>query len=113
MFKKCVVYLLTLILNPTFDFLETPENNTTLLTPQHEEARLNWVTHRNSRAALYGFGTNKVYVHIDEKCFYSFRLGVQLYFPPDVSPEPQQATSKTQIPFVMFLAAVAPPRYIF
>ena len=76
----------------------------------HEEARLQWVSDRDNKSALFGHGTDVVHVHIDEKCFYALKLVKMLYYPPGVTPEPQRVTSKTQIPSVMFLAAGAPPR---
>ena len=50
-------------------------------------------------------------IHVDEKQFYSARVGKVLYVPPGVAPPIQHLASKTQIPHVRwrvrrFLASV-------
>jgi hypothetical protein len=69
--------------------------------------RLEWV----DKLLATPSGPQKIVnVHIDEKCFYAFKLGRTLYLPPGVNADRLPVTSKTQIPNVMFLAAVAEPR---
>ena len=51
-----------------------------------------------------------VEVHIDEKWFYAQKVGGNLYMPPDVTVIPNQyLKSKSYVPKVMFIAAVARP----
>ena len=71
--------------------------------------RINWSIEWND---FDFFDNNEVVVHIDEKCFYAFQeSGKVCYCPPGVDPEPFYALSKTQIPWCMFLGAVAAPRW--
>lgn len=80
------------------------------MTPQHCARRLLWATQRTNLKTLCGLGTDDVHIHIDEKWFYSFKLQKRLYLPPRMVAPPLFLTSKTQIPKVMFLAAVGFPR---
>src|SRR3546814_7872420 len=77
------------------------------LTPDHRAARVN---HAEKWLNFSFAGDPTVVIHIDEKWFYSFRNGRTIYIPPDVPPPKFVALSKTQIPKVMFLGAVAAPR---
>jgi hypothetical protein len=78
------------------------------LTEEHRLERLKWAKEWSN---FDFFDDETVVVHIDEKCFYAFNnRGRVAYMPPGVDPEPYYALSKTQIPWVMFLAAVAAPR---
>lgn len=78
------------------------------LTEEHIKARLEWARR------FIGFdyeNSKEVRIHIDEKNFYAFRAsGRVLYCPVGVEPPALYALSKTQIPYVMFLGAVAAPR---
>jgi len=80
------------------------------LTEKHKAARLAWCRARLTPRSLYGAGTSTVHVHLDEKYFLAFKLGKLLYLPAGVEPPSQELQSKTKIPSVMFLAAVAYPR---
>jgi hypothetical protein len=75
------------------------------LTDEHKQARLNWA---EERVQFDFFSSDKV-VHIDEKYFYAFKTGKIIYYPKGCEPPATTALSKTQIPKVMFLGAVAPP----
>jgi transposase len=78
------------------------------LNLDHMKVRLDWA---NEWVQWNFFDENTVVVHIDEKCFYAFQTrGKVMYCPPGVDPEPFYALSKTQIPWCMFLGAVAAPR---
>lgn len=78
------------------------------LTPEHMSERLEWA---EEWADFNFFEDETVVVHIDEKCFYAFQVsGKVCYLPPGVDPKPFYALSKTQIPWCMFLGAVAAPR---
>lgn len=78
------------------------------LTEEHRLERLKWAREWSN---FDFFDGETVVVHIDEKCFYAFsNRGRVAYMPPGVDPEPLYALSKTQIPWVMFLGAVAAPR---
>lgn len=48
-------------------------------------------------------------IHIDEKWYYAFNTGAFLWIPPGIEPPCQYVLSKTHIPKVMFMAAVAVP----
>jgi len=76
------------------------------LTPAHMMDRKIWCT---DRLKFFFFSEAKLYVRIDEKWFYSFREGKVLHCPPNTEIPKLFALSKTQIPKVMFLGAVAPP----
>lgn len=79
------------------------------LTPAHMEERMNWA--KKWRDYDFVGEGDTVVVHIDEKWFYAFReRGKVAYLPPGVDPKPYYALSKTNIPHVMFLGAVAAPR---
>jgi transposase len=78
------------------------------LTEEHKAERLNWA---KKWSKVDFFDEKVVVVHIDEKCFYAFsNRGKVAYMPPGMDPKPLYALSKTQIPWVMFLGAVAAPR---
>jgi transposase len=78
------------------------------LTEEHKSERLEWA---KEWMDFDYFDGETVVVHIDEKCFYAFsNRGKVSYLPPGVDPKPLYALSKTQIPWVMFLGAVAAPR---
>ena len=78
------------------------------LTEEHKAERLKWA---KEWINFDFFDPNTVVVHIDEKSFYAFNnRGKVAYLPPGLDPEPLYALSKTQIPWVMFLGAVAAPR---
>ncbi len=78
------------------------------LTEEHKVERLEWA---KKWSHFDFFDENTVVVHIDEKCFYAFsNRGKVAYMPPGMDPDPLYALSKTQIPWVMFLGAVAAPR---
>lgn len=78
------------------------------LTEEHKADRLKWA---KEWVKFDFFDPNVVSIHIDEKAFYAFsNRGKVAYLPPGVDPEPLYALSKTQIPWVMFLGAVAAPR---
>ncbi len=78
------------------------------LTSGQMEDRLNWA---KDWVNIDFFDEDDVVVHVDEKCFYAFdRRGKAVYLPPDVDEIAFHALSKTQIPYVMFLGAVAAPR---
>ncbi len=78
------------------------------LTEEHQRERLAWA---KKWAQFDFFDEDTVVVHIDEKCFYAFsNRGKVAYMPPGMDPDPLYALSKTQIPWVMFLGAVAAPR---
>ena len=51
------------------------------------------------------------HVHIDEKWFYMFKLNKRLYLHPAGKPLPRKCVNKRHRKKVMFLAAVARPRY--
>ncbi len=50
-------------------------------------------------------------IHIDEKWFYLTRLNQTVYLTPGEEPPERRVKSKKYIPKVMFLCAVACPRY--
>lgn len=78
------------------------------LTEEHKSERLKWA---KEWVNYDFFDGDEVVVHIDEKNFYAFSAkGRTAYMPPGVDPKPLYALSKTQIPWVMFLGAVAAPR---
>jgi transposase len=78
------------------------------LTEAHRQERLKWA---KEWVNFDFFDEDVVVVHIDEKNFYAFSNRAKIsYLPPGVDPKPLYALSKTQIPWVMFLAAVAAPR---
>jgi hypothetical protein len=93
------------------DFMEWRKSRKSVkpfLTEAHMEARLE---HASEWVNVDFFDEDDVVVHIDEKCFYAFdRRGKVVYLPPDVDGVSFHALSKTQIPYVMFLGAVAAPR---
>lgn len=78
------------------------------LTPEHMRERYDWA----QRFLAFDYVNGReVRIHIDEKCFDAFPTrGRVLYCPPGVDPPHLYALSKTQIPWVMFLGAVAAPR---
>jgi hypothetical protein len=77
------------------------------LTEAHMKAR---IEHAKAYQGFNYFTDRTVVVHIDEKWFYAFRNGRTLYVPPGVEAPSLPALSKTQIPKVMYLCAVAAPR---
>uniref|UniRef100_A0AAW1M2U1 Transposase n=1 Tax=Saponaria officinalis TaxID=3572 RepID=A0AAW1M2U1_SAPOF len=85
-----------------------------LLTKQNKIARLHWVLGKISASSL---GGNLIYdamydvVHIDEKFFYKTRTTQKYYLLPN-EPQPHRTCqSKRFISKIMFMAAVAKPRY--
>lgn len=83
-----------------------------MLKPAHKENRLSWCTTRSTLESITGT-EETVVVHIDEKYFYGFKLGEVQYCAPGQVVTPLQVTSRSHIPKVMFLGAVAYPRYVF
>ena len=84
-----------------------------MLSDAHREARYNWCLARNREAveeeAASARGQYVVHVHVDEKWFYAQKVGGMLYMPVDAKAPVQRLFSKTQVPKVMFIAAVARP----
>ena len=84
-----------------------------MLSAAHREARNKWCLARVREAAeeeaARARGKYVVHVHLDEKWFHSQRVGGMLYMPADASVPVQRLFSKTQVPKVMFIAAVARP----
>ena len=77
------------------------------------DARLRWCQqYLAKKDTLFGRSTNTVVIHVDEKWFRLFLLKRLLYLPSNVrrGEAVQHVMSKTQIPKVMFLAAVGFPR---
>lgn len=85
-----------------------------LLTAQNRIDRVRFsISHIQENIPNMPFVNMKNIVHIDEKWFYLTRVKNQFYMCPEEE-LPQRATkSKRFIPKVMFLAAVARPRYDF
>ncbi|CAM9901585.1 unnamed protein product, partial [Pylaiella littoralis] len=88
------------------------------LTPDGKKERLRWVlryisTARAGRAAavtrvLHDF---EDFVHVDEKWFYLFKDGQKFYLYDGEEPPIRKVQSKRFITKIMFLAAVARPRW--
>lgn len=80
-----------------------------LLTERNKEERFNFC---RSFVTDNGFFESMMnYIHIDEKWFYMTKINENFYLLPDESPPDRTTKSKRFITKVMFLAAVARPRY--
>ena len=80
-----------------------------MLTEKNEMERLNFCL---SFIGNDGFFDDMYsYVHIDEKWFYITRINQKYYLLPDEEPPERSCKSKRFITKVMFMAAVARPRY--
>lgn len=76
----------------------------------HLQHRLNWCAARRAERREWSEKRmNVVEIHVDEKWFYAFRTGRWLYMPPGIEAPILECVSKTRIPKVMFIAAVANP----
>ena len=84
------------------------------LTPSNMEARVNFVLKHIESSTLH---TNPTYidmfsiVHIDEKWFYMTRISQKYYLLPDEQEPHRRCKSKRFITKIMFMSAVARPRY--
>lgn len=74
-------------------------------------ARLAWAMKLTDPATqhLYLGNSTTLIVHVDEKWFYAYHVNEFVYLPAGVRPHRINVQSKTQIPKVMFLAAVSNP----
>ncbi|XP_074290123.1 uncharacterized protein LOC141616863 [Silene latifolia] len=84
------------------------------LTPQNKITRLHWVLSKISASSLGGnliFDAMYDVVHIDEKHFYLTRVTTRYYLLPNEEKPHRTCQSKRFITKVMFMAAVARPRY--
>lgn len=86
-----------------------------ILTDDHKRARLNWSFKHLTMTKEEVFGDSSTcYIHADEKWFYLFHLHRHQWMPHGKSVTDcdtlLRASSKTQIPKVMFLGAVGYPR---
>jgi len=79
-----------------------------LLTQSHKEARLAWVEGLLKLDRPFA-EPNTVYVHVDEKWFFSPLPGRRVWVAPGEKPPTVPVNSKSHIPKAMFLAAVAKP----
>jgi hypothetical protein len=84
---------------------DTKQQTLPWLTDAHFKARETWAK-RNGRKKQNW----KAWVDVDEKWFYTVKLGLKRKKGPGQKVPPRFARSKTQIPKVMFLAASARPR---
>ena len=87
-----------------------------LLTNEGKIARLRWVLRWVQSPAASGYSTKVLhdfgnFVHVDEKWFYLFKDGQRFYLYDDEIPPVRKVQSKRFITKVMFLAAVARPRW--
>ncbi len=88
-----------------------------ILSSSHRSDRLTWsLRHLYRGEGLQSvFGDNDTcYIHVDEKWFYLFRLHQNLWLPRGVTRYDEdavcRASSKTNVPKVMFIAALGCPR---
>lgn len=78
-----------------------------LLTPEHKSARLEWAEAQLAQRPWLAEDT--VYVHIDEKWFYAVLPNRKVWVAPNAKTPTITLASKSHIPKVMFLGAVAKP----
>ncbi len=85
-----------------------------LLTDSNKIRRLKFAldhVHYNSHKDTYEFKSMNNYVHIDEKWFRIMKDHQSFYLAPDEPKPNRAANSKSFIPKIMFLCALARPRY--
>ncbi|ETV83344.1 hypothetical protein H257_04095 [Aphanomyces astaci] len=85
-----------------------------LLTDANKAVRVQWVMkHLHAlSSAQYAFDDMMNTVHVDEKWFFATKISKKMYLAPGEEPPHRTCKSKRYITKVMFLSAVARPRWV-